>query len=200
MATAPRSRITPDQYLALERQAEIKSEYCDGEMFAMAGASRAHNLIAGNLFRAIGNHLEGRPCEVYMSDMRVCVRRTGLYTYPDVVVVCGQPEFQDAHVDTLLNPTAIIEVLSSSTEVYDRGRESTHYRQVASLKEYVLIAQDEMEIVHFVRTSNHWEVQDVQGPDEILRLTSIGCDIPLRAIYARVEFLRPGPTPERASD
>src|SRR5688500_613858 len=104
-------RITPEQYLAAERKASVRSEYYNGEVFAMAGASREHNLIASNLCRILGEKLRDRPCEVYVNDMRVCVSETGLYTYPDVVVVCEEPRFLDRHVDTLLNPNVIIEVL-----------------------------------------------------------------------------------------
>jgi Uma2 family endonuclease len=115
MSTLAKPWYTPEQYLALERQAETKSEYFDGEIFAMAGASREHNLIVGNVVRELGTQLKRRPCELYPGDMRVRVTETGLYTYPDVVVVCGEPQFEDEQGDTLLNPTLIVEVLSSTT-------------------------------------------------------------------------------------
>src|SRR4051794_10859027 len=118
-SAAVKTRYTPEQYLALERKATFKSEYYNGSIYAMAGASRAHNLVAGNLFREVGSQLKDCPCEVYMSEMRVRVGPTGLYTYPDIVAVCGEPQFQDGELDTLLNPTLIVEVLSSSTEAYD---------------------------------------------------------------------------------
>jgi Uma2 family endonuclease len=122
MSSQPTAYLTPEQYLAIEREADHKSEYVDGEMVAMTGASRRHNLVAFNLTREISRQLRGRPCEGYASDMRVRVPSARLYTYPDVVVVCGDPLFEDGYVDTLLNPTLIIEVLSESTELYDRGK------------------------------------------------------------------------------
>ena len=117
----------------------------------MAGASREHNLIAANLVRRIGNQLDGRPCETYTNDMRVLVSQTGLYTYPDVIVVCGEALFLDENEDTLLNPTVIAEVLSPTTEAYDRGKKFGHYRRLESLREYVLVAQDEVLVEHYVR-------------------------------------------------
>ena len=123
-SAAVKTRLTPEQYLASERKSSVKSEYDNGSIYAMAGASRTHNLIASNLNREIGSQLRDRPCEVYISDMRVCVSQTGLYTYPDVVAVCGEPHFQDGELDTLLNPTVIVEILSHSTEADDRGTSS----------------------------------------------------------------------------
>src|SRR5271166_5473431 len=147
MASAQRiPRYTPQQYLEMERKADFKSEYCDGYITAMAGASREHNLIAGNVHGEIRSQLKARPCEVYMSDMRLCVSPTGLYTYPDVMALCGEPLFQNDEVKTLLNPTMIVEVLSDSTESYDRGRKFGHYRRLPSLREYVLVAQDEVKV------------------------------------------------------
>ena len=128
-SAATRKRLSPQEYLAIERKSETRNEYYNGEMFAMAGASREHNLISVNLLRDIGNQLEDRPCEAYPSDMRVSIEATGLYTYPDVSVVCGEPRFEDREVDTLLNPTVIIEILSPTTEAYDRGFKFRQYRQ-----------------------------------------------------------------------
>ena len=128
-------RYTPEQYLELERKAPYKNEFVNGQIYAMPGASRAHNLITGNTHREVSSQLRGRPCETYVSDMRVKVNTTGLYTYPDVVVVCGEIRFDDAQKDTLLNPTVLIEVLSPSTEAYDRGEKFAHYRRLASLQE-----------------------------------------------------------------
>src|SRR2546428_181935 len=113
-SVAMQPRYTPEEYLALERKADYKSEYANGQIIAMAGASRSHNLIAGNLYREVSQQLRGRPCEAYISNIRVKVSRTGLYTYPDVVAVCGEIHFEDVRNDTLLNPTVIVEVLSSS--------------------------------------------------------------------------------------
>jgi Uma2 family endonuclease len=123
-------RLTPDEYLAIERSAELKSEFCAGEMFAMAVASPPHVLITSNVNRELGTQLKKRPCRVYSSDLRVEVSQTGLYTYPDVVVVCGEQQFDDERGDTLLNPTLIVEVLSTTTAAYDRGDKFDHYRQM----------------------------------------------------------------------
>ena len=187
MATAPATpRLTPEEYLALERRAEFKSEYDSGYLNAMSGASREHNLIAGNTHRELSTQLRGRPCESYISDMRVRANATGLFSYPDVSVVCGEPRFLDKEVDTLLNPTVIIEVLSPSTEAYDRGRKFAHYRRLASLREYVLIAQDKVLVERFTRQGEDWVLTELSRLDEILRLDSIGCAVPLREVYDRV--------------
>ncbi len=188
--------FTPQEYLALERKSETRNEYYNGEIFAMAGASREHNLIAGNLFRDIGNQLEDRPCETYMNDMRVWIEATGLYTYPDVVVVCGEPRFQDREVDTLLNPTVIVEVLSPSTEAYDRGDKFRHYRRIDSLHEFVLISQDRMMVERYTRQGKDWVLSDMTDPDQVLKLESIGCQIPLGRIYAKIKFPEPGAAEE----
>ncbi|MDQ3928343.1 MAG: Uma2 family endonuclease [Chloroflexota bacterium] len=184
-------RYTPEEYLALERRAEYKSEYINGRIYAMSGASREHNLIAGNIFAEIRTQLKGKPCEVYVSDMRVKVSATGMYTYPDVVAICGEPRFEDRQVDTLTNPTMIVEVLSPSTEGYDRGEKFAHYRRLLSLRDYVLVAQDKMRVEHFVRlddTSGQWVLTEIGDPAGILHLSSIGCELSLRDIYDRVEF------------
>ena len=157
MSSERKTRLSPEEYLALERKAEVRSEYLDGDMVAMSGGSREHNLIVTNLVSELRLQLKGRPCEVYPSNMRVKVSATGLYTYPDVVVVCGEPTFEDESVDTLLNPTLIIEVLSDSTEAYDRGGKFAHYRKLASLMEYVLIAQTKPHVEYYVRQpDNRW--------------------------------------------
>src|SRR5438105_11912 len=152
MSSLTEGFFTAEQYLALEREADYKSEYVNGQIYAMSGASREHNLIAFNLITALGTQLRGRPCEGYGGDMRVKVSPTGMYTYPDVSVVCGEPHFDDAQLDTLTNPTVIIEVLSPSTELFDRGGKFAHYRTLQSLSDYVLVAQDKMQVEHFVRS------------------------------------------------
>src|SRR5215475_2138813 len=141
MCSQVRQRYTPEEYLALERQARCKSGYYAGEILPMAGASRWHNLIVANIVGELSLQLKGRFCTTYPSDMRVKVSATGLYTYPDVTVICGEPRFEDNQQDTLLNPTLIVEVLSESTEAYDRGGKFAHYRKLPSLMEYVLITQ-----------------------------------------------------------
>jgi Uma2 family endonuclease len=188
MSTVTRRRYTPEEYLALERTAEYKNEYVNGRIYAMTGASREHNLIAGNVFGELRTRLRGRACEVYMGDMRVRVSPTGLYTYPDVVALCGEPRFEDSHVDTLLNPTVIVEVLSPSTEAYDRGEKFAHYRRLETLSEYVLVAQDKMRVEHYRRDGEHWVLTEISDPEGVLSLLAVGCEIPLREIYERVEF------------
>lgn len=191
MSTAPnRTKMSEDEFLAIERKAETKSEFHDGEMYAMSGAQRSHILITGNLLVAIHAQLRGRDCEVYSNDMRVHIKETGSYTYPDIVSVCGEPRFHDDKFDTLLNPVLIIEVLSPSTEKFDRGRKFDHYSRVASLKEYVLVSQDQMQVDRYSRQdeSMGWFFRRFRRPDEIVELESIGCAIPLSAIYERVEL------------
>ncbi|NUQ63920.1 MAG: Uma2 family endonuclease [Pirellulales bacterium] len=189
MTTVPKRYLTPEEYLSKERKAEYKSEYYRGEMFAMSGASREHNLIAGNVSREAGNQLRDRPCEVYQSDMRVKVSPTGLYTYPDVVIVCGEPQFEDAEVDTLINPSVIFEVLSESTEDYDRGKKFEHYRKISSLREYVLIAQDRCHVERFTRQpDNRWILWESEDPEAVLELPSICCELKLSDGYAKVKL------------
>jgi Uma2 family endonuclease len=188
MAVQAQQRYSPEEYLELERKAECKSEYLNGFIFAMAGGSREHNVIAGNAFARLHAQVTGRPCEVYMSDMRVKISDTGLYTYPDVVVVCGERRFEDSHVDTLLNPTVLIEVLSESTEAYDRGDKFAHYRRLDSLAEYVMIAQDKIRVEQYARQGNKWILTEFSQLSDTLPLASIGCDLPLREIYDRIEF------------
>ncbi len=189
MASATRiPRFTAEQYIALERKAEFKSEFRNGYIVAMAGTSREHGLIAGNTFRKIGNAFEARPCEVHIADMRVRVSPGGLYTYPDVVAVCGEAKFEDDDLDTLLNPTLIVEVLSQSTEAYDRGEKFMQYRQSGSLREYVLISQDKVLVERYTRSGNDWLYTAFRSLDDTLRLTSIDCEISLREIYRKVEL------------
>jgi Uma2 family endonuclease len=192
MSSLAKTYYTPEQYLALERAAEYKSEYINGEIYAMSGASREHNLITGNVLSALHAQLRGRPCEIYASDMRVKVSPTGMYTYPDVVAVCGEPRFEDDQVDTLLNPTAILEVLSPSTEAYDRGEKFAHYRRLETLSEYVLVSQDKARVEHYIRDgvrSNQWVLTETSGLDGVLELASIGCELALRDVYDKVNLI-----------
>ena len=189
MATVPKPRLTQERYLAIERAAEFRSEFFRGEMFAMVGASRKHNLIASNVSRRISEQFDGRLCEVYQSDMRVKVNKTGLYTYPGVVAACDQPRFEDNQVDTLLNPRVIVEVLSPSTELWDRGKKFEHYRAIESLREYVLIAQDHVLVERFaINADGQWALRDYRTLDDTLMLDSISCQIRLSEIYARISF------------
>jgi Uma2 family endonuclease len=189
MLAVPKQYLTPQEYLALERRAETKSEYLRGEMFARARANREHNLIASNVAAELSQQLRDRPCEVYPADMRVKVSSTGLYTYPDVTVVCGEPQFEDAEVDTLLNPTVLVEVLSSSTADYDRGGKATHYRSLPSLQEYVLISQDQALVEHYARQGpDQWLLTEKHSLEDTLVLASIHCRLPLAEIYLKVRF------------
>jgi len=180
--------ISPVEYLVLERAAEIRHQYYRGEMFAMSGASRAHNVINGNLFRSVGNQLAGGPCEAYVNDMRVKVSASGMYTYPDMVVACGDRQFEDSEVDTLLNPTVISEVLSDSTEAYDRGKKFAQYQQLPSLREFVLVSQDRVCVEHFLRQGEQWILTNFEDLSDTLVLSTVGCRVALRDIYDRVEF------------
>ena len=187
MATvAAQTYFTPQEYLALERKAHCKSEYLNGHIIAMAGASSKHNLIVGDIFYALYPQLIGRGCDIFTNDMRVRPSADDAYFYPDVVVVCGQQAFEDDGLDTLLNPIVIVEVLSPSTEAYDRGGKFRRYQQLASLKEYVLVAQDSVRVEHSRRQGAQWILSHYRSLEEVLLLTSIGCEVPLRDIYARV--------------
>lgn len=201
-ASAAHTRLTPEEYIVFERKAlpdgkVIRHEYINGELIAMSGASRAHNLITINISTALHSRLSGSGCETYANEMRVSTPTTTSYFYPDVVVVCEEPRFEDDVFDTLLNPIILVEVLSPSTEVYDRREKFAHYRQLASLQEYVLVAQDEVLVEHYRRqekqgtppvTGKDWIFTDFQALEEILPLTSIHCELPLRDIYERVSF------------
>lgn len=166
MTSQPKTYLTPEAYLAFERQAEYKNEYIDGEMVTMTGASRRHNLITVNLGREISQQLKGRTCETYAGDLRVRIPSKRMYTYPDVVVVCDEPQFEDDDLDTLLNPNVIIEVLSKSTEPYDRTRQFAFYRTIESLTEYVLVAQDEYRIEQYTKQPDgRWMLSDHRSPE-----------------------------------
>lgn len=186
MATDPKQRLTIQEYLTLERQSETKSDYLDGEVFAMAGASREHNLISLRIASSLDTQLDEEDCEVYAHDMRV---RTpdDLLTYPDVVVVCGERWFDDSEVDTLLNPIVIAEVLSPSTEDYDRLTKLEHYRKFPSLAEVLLIAQDRARVEHWVRQGDgRWMVEDIEDLEAVVELPSIGCSLDLKKVYRGV--------------
>ena len=188
MSTA-RKRISPAEYLARERKAEFKSEFYRGEVFAMAGGSPTRSLIAANFAGETRQFLKDKPCVVYNSDLRVKVQATGLYTYPDVSIVCGDLEYDDDQKDTVVNPTVIVEVLSDSTENYDRGRKSHHYRQIPSLQEIVLIAQDQIHVERFVRQSEGgWLLLEEKDPSGTFELSSLGISIAMSELYRNVTF------------
>jgi len=189
MSAAPKPFLSPQEYLAREREAETKSEYYDGETFAMAGGSEEHSLIAVNVAGALNFQLADRPCKVYNSDMRVRVEEDGPYAYPDVSVVCGEAEFADAERDVLLNPMVIIEVLSPTTEAWDRGGKFQRYQQMAALQEYVLIAQDQPRVERYERQGDEqWLLTVTTGLNGVLSLRSIGCELGLADIYRKVAF------------
>lgn len=182
-------RMTQTEYLAFERASEIKHEYSNGQVYAMTGASEAHNLICVNLITALKTQLRSRPCKVYPSDMRLQVTASGLYTYPDVSVICGPARFADDKRDTLLNPTVLIEILSSSTEGYDRGKKFQHYRELPSLREYLLVAQDSPRIERYLLPEEGaWTLTDTNGLSAELVLPSIGCALALADVYDLVTF------------
>ena len=181
--------ITSQAYLTQEREATVKSEYIDGQIYAMSGASRQHNRITIDVATLINVQLRSGPCELFANDMRVKVNDDSLYTYPDVVVACGEARFEDAALDTLLNPTLIIEVLSDSTEKYDRGKKFAHYQRIEALREYVLISQDEARIECYTRQAdNRWILHTVTSMTDEIPLESIDCILPLAEVYARVRF------------
>lgn len=180
-------RLTPEEYLEQERRAEHKSEYRDGEIVAMSGAPLAHNRINANLVRHLGNQLDGKPCDVFVQDMKIRTTPTR-FSYPDVVVVCGEPEVLDEHNDVVTNPTVIIEILSPSTEAYDRGEKFAAYQQSDSFQEYVLVAQDRISVEHYIRREgNLWLYERLDRADARLSLPSIGCEVALSDIYYRVD-------------
>ena len=197
-ASAAQTRLTPEEYIIFERKALpsaeiIRHEYINGELIAMSGASRAHNLITINISTALHSRLRGSRCETYANEMRVSTPTTTSYFYPDVVVVCEEPRFEDDVFDTLLNPIILVEVLSPSTQVYDRREKFAHYRQLASLQEYILVSQDKVLVEHYRRqgqesTAKDWIFTDFQALEESLPLTSIQCELPLQEIYERVTF------------
>jgi Uma2 family endonuclease len=189
MSTAPKRLLSPQEYLARERVAEVRSEYLRGEVFAMAGASYEHTLVKDNISGEARNQLKGGPCRVLTSDMRVKIDATGLYTYPDVVIACDKLIFEDAEVDTLLNPRALVEVLSETTERYDRGAKFAHYRQIPSLQEYVLVAQDRPLVERYVRQADgSWVLTEFAGLSSTFAFISVPVQIPMAEIYAGVEF------------
>jgi Uma2 family endonuclease len=189
VSTLQKTFLTEEQYLEIERKAEFKSEYYQGEMFAMAGAGWAHNLIVWNLVAEFRQQLRNGPCQGTSNDMRVRVNRSGLYTYPDITIVCGEPQFLDERRDTLLNPNLIVEVLSPSTEAYDRGRKFKNYRSVESISEYLLVSSEQVGAELFTRhPDGSWHLITVSRLEDSLDLQSIGCRLALAGVYEKVEF------------
>jgi Uma2 family endonuclease len=195
-AVAKPRKLTVAEYFALEEKAERKSEFYDGEMFLMAGASREHNTVSRNLTIELGIRLRGGPCQVFVADQRVKIGPTGLYTYPDLLIVCGPPEYAAENRDTLTNPRVVIEILSDSTEKYDRTTKFRHYKQLASVQEYVLVSQDEPLIERFTRLPDGtWAQAEFVGLNASMQLVTAPVGVPLAEIYLGVEF----PTPPRSA-
>ncbi len=185
---AARTYLTPEEYIAAERKATFKSEYLSGEIVAMSGASLAHNLITVNTVTQLYNQLTEGGCRVFTGDMRVGIGAGVSYFYPDVTVVCDEPRFEDDAFDTLINPQVVIEVLSDSTANYDRGEKFIRYRQLESLQEYILISQDQVHVEHYLRQGKQWVLSEFSALENVLPLTSIEAELPLRQIYRFVEF------------
>lgn len=190
MSTGPKHFITPEEYLNRERQAEHRSEYYRGEMFAMAGASANHNLIVLNTGSHLREQLKSKPCRVYPSDLKLRVEATGLFTYPDLSIVCGEPRLESDHGDVLLNPVVLVEVLSDSTEAYDRGKKFEHYRTIPSLQHYVLITQERHSIDCFTRSNGEsWNLTSCKGLSGKITLEAIECELLGSEVYDKVVFM-----------
>jgi Uma2 family endonuclease len=191
MSTQSKTFLTPEEYLEIERKAEFKSEYYQGEMFAMSGARLAHIQIVGNAMRELGIRLVDGPCQPLSNDMRVCVTPVGLYTYPDIVIVCGEPKFLDNTFDTLLNPSVIIEVLSDSTEAFDRDKKFELYRSLESLAEYIMISSKRICVERYTREQDGtWNYSAKTTLEDSIHLKSVDCQLPLAGLYKRVEFAK----------
>lgn len=181
----------------MERVAEFRSEYYRGELFAMSGGSLRHSLIATNVLAELRSALKGQPCIAFNSDLRIRVSTSGLFTYPDAGVVCGEPQFDDRIRDTVLNPTLIVEVLSDSTEAYDRGKKFEHYWKLGSLRDYLLISQDSPKLELFSRNADDtWTLVIAQGLEQSLTLPALGVTLELREVYDKVDFSNEKPAAE----
>lgn len=179
--------LTPEEYLAIERAAEYKSEYVDGVMYAMAGGSPKHSLISGNVLTALNLQLKDSPCLVFNSDMKVRVPSRRKFHYPDVSIVCEEPQYADDDQDVLLNPLLLIEVSSRSTAAYDRDKKFGYYQEIASFREYLLVAQDKPVVERFVKQADgHWHSTKVEGLAQSIELVTINCRLELKDIYAKV--------------
>lgn len=190
MTTRAERKLTPEEYLALDREADHKSEFLDGEMFAMAGASPRHVLIVSNIVGALSAALRGQPCVVFSTDLRLKVSPTGLFTYPDVMVACGELRFADERNDTLLNPCLVVEVLSKSTRDYDRGEKFAHYRSLRSVEDYLLVSQDGFHVELYSRQpDDRWLFSELDLLEGAVDLKSVGCSLGLEEIYAKIELL-----------
>ncbi len=189
MATAPKSHLTPEEYLDIERQAEFRSEYVAGEMFAMAGATSNHNRIISNVVAAVRPKLRRKFCFIYASDMKIWIPNSREFTYPDVAVVCGEPQFQDQVTDVLLNPVLIVEVLSKSTANYDRSEKFAKYREISSFQEYLLITQDRVQVDCYSRLgAQHWNYIIYTSLEETIPLKTPALELSLVDVYEDISF------------
>jgi Uma2 family endonuclease len=189
MSAVPKPAYTLDEYLTRERAAEHKSEFYRGEIFAMAGASPRHDTIAGNVFAGLHARLRGSPCRPHTSDLRIRIRTVGLSTYPDVSVICDGVERDGEDRIAAVNPRVIFEVLSASTEQYDRGRKFDFYREIPSLGEYILVSQEFPQVERFVRQEDgSWLLTIFKGTEGELEISSVSCRLPLAEIYEGVVF------------
>ncbi len=196
VSTHPEHRYTEEEYLALERASDTKSEYLDGVIYAMGGASPRHVQIVGNVSGELRGRLRDKPCLVYSTDLRVRASKDGLYAYPDVVVVCGEPRFVDGELDTLTNPLLVVEILSDSTKNYDRGEKFERYRSNPSFREYLLIAQDRVHVERFVRQEDgSWVLHETNDFSDEIELSSVGCFLPVAEIYFKVTLDDAGLSP-----
>jgi Uma2 family endonuclease len=189
MEAEKKAFITVDEYLKIERSAKSKSEYFNGEMFAMAGATRNHQVICDNILFSLKNQIKNKHCIAFGGDLRVKVNKAGLYTYPDISALCGKELFDDEEKDTLTNPQLIIEVLSDSTEAYDRGKKFAFYRQIESLKEYILVSQSSKKIERFAKNeTGFWTLSETNSDTDILCLSALECNLSIEDVYDKVEF------------
>jgi Uma2 family endonuclease len=189
MSKHQKARFTAAEYLSMDRDSSEKHEFAFGEIYAMGGASARHVEIVGNISRELGNQLRHRPCRVYSTDLRLCVDADRRYTYPDIVVVCGQPRFLDDELDTLLNPDLIVEVLSESTRNYDRGDKFQQYRGIPSFREYLLVDQAKAHVERYSKQNDGtWSLWETDSLDNVIHLESIAVTLPVSEIYLKIEF------------
>ncbi|HYN78257.1 MAG TPA: Uma2 family endonuclease [Lamprocystis sp. (in: g-proteobacteria)] len=191
MLLQPKPQLSFDDWLEGERaDPEYRSEYVNGEVFAMTGARAEHNGIVTNLVRELSIQFKGRPCQVYANDMKVRVRSANAGHYPDIVAFCGAPEFLDGRRDVLMNPALIVEVLSNSTEAYDRGQKFRNYQQIPTLRDYLLVAQYQVRVEHYARgPDDRWGLTPCTALPETLTLDSVGGTLALAEVYDKVEFI-----------
>ncbi len=187
MASRALHHYTPDEYLAIERGAPFKSEYRDGGIVAMVGATSRHNLITGNVHALLWTTFRGGPCRSFVADLRVRIERGNRYVYPDLAALCEPPRFEDGVLDTLMNPSLVVEVLSATTEAYDRGEKFAAYRQIETLREYVLVAQDRVSVERYRRNGDVWTLTPFDSAGDVLELESVGASLSLAEVYEGID-------------